>query len=869
MDLWRVARGDNPLLANLRPFVLLGSYVLLYEFGRRLNLAALGPGNGAWRLLFSARVHVALLSGVVAGTWLGQEMLRDFTIWSRYLYGFPASLLAGIGFIRYAARCIRPMLEAREYGAVRGVCQLAGGAFIAYAVFGGLVVPRADWAPAAWLNQEDFLAATGVPVQLFRAACAVVVAFSVAFTLRLFHLERSQRLRTALDQTEAALARVDRLGRHNQLLLESLAEGIFGIDREGRVTFINPAALSMLGYTQEALIGADMHALTHHSHQDGTQFSHGDCPTLQTLRDGWTRHLEGDYFWRKDGGGFPVEYHTAPIRENGEIIGAVVVFQDNMRRLRVEAELEAYRDHLEVMVARRTAELQEQEERGRLILEASANGLYGIDMAGRLVFINPAGSRMLGYARDALIGLPVHDTLHHSHADGSVFPGESCPMLVALVKGEAVRNEDDLFWRADGTSLAVATTTQPMLKEGRVVGAVVSFVDISQRKALDAARDQALLEAERLARVKSEFLANMSHEIRTPLNGVLGLAQIGMRENAGRGKASETFAKIIQSGKLLLGIINDILDYSKIEAGKLTLEAVPMRPVEVVRDVATLMHARAQAKGLQFRIRKAPDLPEVCLGDPLRLGQVLMNLLANAIKFTEAGNVTLSVARDGDALLFTVSDTGIGMSPEQIERLFRPFEQGDGSTTRRFGGTGLGLAITHRLLVLMGGTITVESEPGKGTTFCVRLPCEVTQPADVAPPKAIARADRLPLAGLRILVAEDNAVNQEVIRDLLESDGARVELADNGRIAVTRVAGSDGKDFAIVLMDIQMPEMGGHEATRRIRELDPSLPVIGQTAHAFAEEKAACLAAGMVAHIAKPIDPDQLVELILRHARRG
>ncbi|MDD5389966.1 MAG: PAS domain S-box protein [Gallionellaceae bacterium] len=870
-DLWRVVRGDTAMLATSRPFALLASYLLLYEFGRRLIAASLLSQGGFTRVLLAKQGHIVLLAGVAAGSLAGADFPLNLTIWSRYLYGFPASMLAGVGFLLYCANRIQPTLELHEFRPVWRACLVAGAAFIAYAVFGGLVVPRADWAPAAWLNQESFQESSGIPVQLFRGACAVAVAFSVAYVLRIFHLERGQHMRLARGRAEAALEQAGRLGRHNRLLLAAVAEGIFGIDHLGRATFINPAALAMLGYTEEELIGEPMHTLTHHSHPDGLHYPQGECPTHLTLKDGHTRHVDSDHFWRKDGSHFPVEYHTAQIREQGEIIGAVVVFQDSTERLRIEVELDRYRHHLEASVAQRTAQLQEAEQKSRLILETSANGLYGMDNTGKLIFINPAGGKMLGYAADDLIGRPVHATLHHTHADGTPYPASVCPMLAVLRSGEPARDDDDLFWRADGTPLPVATAAQPMIKDGRIVGAVVSFIDISQRKALDAARDQALAEAERLTRVKSEFLANMSHEIRTPLNGVLGLAQIGCRDSAGRGKASETFARIVQSGKLLLGIINDILDFSKIEAGKIEIESLPIELLTVLREVTNLMNERAQAKGLAFRIRKAPDLPAVCICDPVRLGQILINLLSNAVKFTESGSVTLGIARQGDALVFTVTDTGIGMTPEQVARLFRPFEQADGSTTRRFGGTGLGLAITHRLLQLMGGEIRVESQPGVGSRFEVRLPyLEAdleTSPASAAASAGKARESGLPLVGLNILVAEDNEVNQEVIRELLSGDGANVTLADNGRKAVECVHSQGGAAFDLVLMDIQMPEMGGHEATRRILELAPDLPIIGQTAHAFAEEKAACLAAGMVAHIAKPLDPDKLIELVLRYAR--
>ena len=375
--------------------------------------------------------------------------------------------------------------------------------------------------------------------------------------------------------------------------------------------------------------------------------------------------------------------------------------------------------------------------------------------------------------------------------------------------------------------------------------------------------------AESASRAKSEFVANMSHEIRTPLNGVLGMAQVGYRDAEAQPKARASFEQIIHSGKLLLGIINDILDFSKIEAGLLGIESVPVELIDVVRDSATLMHERIQAKGLALKIKKAPGLPAACLSDPLRLGQILMNLLSNAVKFTEQGSVTLAASREQDRLVFSVADTGIGMTPEQIDKIFKPFEQADGSTTRRFGGTGLGLTITRRIVELMGGTLSVESTPGQGSRFEVRLPyIEVDLPAPSRKGKRAPQSEPA-LLGLRVLVAEDNEINRIVLESNLRAEGAKVVRASNGREAVEWVARQGRGAFDIVLMDIQMPEMNGHEATRRILEIDPSLPIIGQTAHAFSEERLACLETGMVDHLAKPIDPEALVAAILKHARNG
>ncbi|MGE5492640.1 MAG: Cache 3/Cache 2 fusion domain-containing protein [Actinomycetota bacterium] len=375
-------------------------------------------------------------------------------------------------------------------------------------------------------------------------------------------------------------------------------------------------------------------------------------------------------------------------------------------------------------------------------------------------------------------------------------------------------------------------------------------------------------EAERLAQVRSEFLANMSHEIRTPLNGVLGMAHIGYRESEGQNKAREAFAKILNSGRLLLGIINDILDFSRIEAGKLPIDRVAFNLSETIDHAVDLVAERAREKGISLRVEKDAGLPAYCEADPLRLGQILLNVLSNAVKFTEAGGVTLAVSREGDTLILSVSDTGIGMSAEQLERIFSPFEQGDSSTTRRFGGTGLGLAITQRIVELMGGTIRAASVPGQGSTFEIRLPLAEAAAPQGLPASRPSSAGGRRLEGLSILVAEDNEINQLVLQENLAEEGARVLLAGTGREAVDRVAEQGRDAFDLVLMDIQMPDMDGYEATREILEIAPDLPVIGQTAHAGGEERGRCLAAGMAAHIAKPIDPEELVALALQHARR-
>jgi PAS domain S-box-containing protein len=533
-------------------------------------------------------------------------------------------------------------------------------------------------------------------------------------------------------------------------------------------------------------------------------------------------------------------------------------------RKQAETELDRHRQHLEELVQRRTTELLATEARATRILESAADGLYGVDSHSRITFINPAACRMLGYTPEQALGRAAHDLFHHSRADGTPYPASDCLARGAWRSGRESRIVDETYWHADGRAVPVALATHPIIEKGEIVGAVVSVVDMTMQRAAAAAREAALVAAENLARARSEFLANMSHEIRTPMNGVLGFAQIGLNHHHDPGRARNAFEKIIGSGKRLLGVVNEILDFSKIDAGKLHIEATETALDSVLDGALQLVADRARAKGLQLRLVKSANLPPTCLSDPLRLGQVLLNLLTNAVKFTAAGSITLTATRQGGQLVFSVADTGIGMTAEELDVVFNPFQQADGSTTRKFGGTGLGLAICKRLLELMQGDISVQSTPGSGSLFEVRLPyVPAVEPPGVPQALPAALPDK-PLAGISILVAEDDDINRMVLEVNLAERGARLVLVGDGAAAVDRVLGDGPTAYDVVLMDIQMPVMDGYEATRRILELAPGLPVIGQTAHAFNEDRDKCLAAGMAGFIAKPIDPHELTKLILQ-----
>ena len=386
--------------------------------------------------------------------------------------------------------------------------------------------------------------------------------------------------------------------------------------------------------------------------------------------------------------------------------------------------------------------------------------------------------------------------------------------------------------------------------------------------------DEARHAAEGANNAKSTFLANMSHEIRTPLNGVLGMAQL-LRRTGVTPKQTDYLNKIEASGRHLLEIINAILDLSKIEAGKMTLELAPVRVDEILKGVATMIVGQVRNKPVEIVVEQA-TLPAPVMGDATALRQALLNYAGNALKFTEQGSVTLraTVAADSEAevcVRFEVQDTGIGIPPERIAALFRPFEQLDGSITRRFGGTGLGLVITRKLAELMGGEAGVHSEPGRGSTFwfTARLPRSAARGSTEsnAGPSLEMRL-RQDFAGTHVLLVEDDPVNQEVAAGLLEAAGLRVERARNGREGVSCVTRSRP---SLVLMDLRMPVQDGLEATREIRRTHPAdtLPIIAMTANAFAEEKVRCREAGMDDFIAKPVDPERLHAIVLKWLERG
>ena len=801
-------------------------------------------------------------------------------------------------------------------------------------------------------------------------------------------------LSLVLDVTADHLAR-ERLEKSEKVyrtLVETSPDGILLLDMKGHFKMANQQAHHLFGIDEmddlaaislRSLIPPGQHAEFLDDPEEFTGFIiNRDLPMI-----------------RRDGSQFDAATAFTTISDSlGQPSGIVLFVRDITEKLRLDRELDAHRQNLESLVQARTLDLENARDTLAQIIDGSPVPTFVIDGSHHVTHWNDACASIVGIPAEDIIGTSDHwrgfyATRRPVMADLVI---NENPEALELLYGSKFRRSEVVegAYEAEDYFPSIGRwlffTACPLRgKDGQVLGAIETLQDNTSRKQAEMALSEAKRAAEAAAAAKAEFLANMSHEIRTPMNAVIGLAHLLLKTELG-GKQRDYVSRIQGAGQILLGLINDILDFSKIEAGQMQLENSEFRLDDVLDKVTTVVLNRAQEKGLELHYVVEPDVPPHLIGDSLRLAQLLINLIGNAIKFTTKGSVTVFFRRqltvdDRIRLEVDVQDTGIGMTPEQQGKLFQAFSQADSSITRKFGGTGLGLTICKRLTGLMQGDIWVTSQPGVGSTFSfsvtlgrgnAALPatrtrfqnalvvddnplarkvlarllekygCKASMAesgeqalqaiADAGTPfdcitidlnmpgmngleladairsrapnspqlvmvtaadtslldadprfaslhavlhkpvtaaqigqllsghavcDAAQKAD-MPLKGMQVLLVEDVPTNRLIATEMLESYGASVSTAENGRIALERVASAA---FEVVLMDIQMPEMDGLEATRRLRA-NPrwrNLPIIAMTAHAFEEERQRCLAAGMNDFITKPIDPPLLLRTLV------
>ena len=480
---------------------------------------------------------------------------------------------------------------------------------------------------------------------------------------------------------------------------------------------------------------------------------------------------------------------------------------------------------------------------------------------GERVYSSPSIERITGYTHDEFMALPPQAMV--SDADFKRVQG----VIRGLIPGGPPVHADYESIRKDGRVIWLESSYSRLGDGSNIL--LVTSRDITERKHLEIDLAKALELAETASAAKSDFLANMTHELRTPLTAIIGFAEVLRRSRDLSKTAARQVGHILDASNTLLSVVNDVLDFSRLEAGGLELDPAPFDPAAMASSCAALVEERAVAKGLVIKVKTSKGLKPMNLDGP-RLSQVLLNFLSNAVKFTAHGSITVALRQtvEGDAAVLRgeVIDTGIGIAPEHLDNIFDRFSQADAAVSRRFGGTGLGLAISRRIVERMDGRIGVDSIEGQGSTFWfeVRGPlAELAAPEEVAIP--LLEGD----AGVRLLLVEDNAVNRELIKIMLEPFGVDVETAHDG---VAGVEAMRQGHFDLVLMDVQMPVMDGLTATREIRAMEgargAATPIVAMTANVLPEQIATCLAAGMDDHLGKPINPTKLLETVARWSGR-
>jgi PAS domain S-box-containing protein len=795
---------------------------------------------------------------------------------------------------------------------------------------------------------------------------------------------------TARKRAEAALVEAEERARH---LLESVGEGILGVDHQGQVIFMNPVAEEMLGWTAADLHGIRIHDAIHYAYEDGRAYPVDQCPQRGAYEDGLECRVDGEVLWRRDGTCFPVEYIARPLMSGDAVTGAIISFRDISERRAAEEALRESRERLDFVLLAAEVGTWEWEidpdviewddmvttlyglpddlrsgpwsvfdahihpndvdvvdaaatlaietdasyevefrvvhadgsvaylaERGRVrrdeageavtlsgvtwditerrrveeelrfttfVVEHAADTVFWMAADGSLLYGNRTARESLGYSAEEFSSLMVHDI----DAD---FPIERWPEHIAELRETGSMTFESRHRRRDGTIVPVEVTAMYFEFGGEAFD--VAFCrDISERRAAEdalrrakeqtdaanrdlqvaiARANQLAVEAESANAAKSEFLANMSHEIRTPMNGVIGMTALLMDTDLDA--EQRDYAQTVNnSADALLTIINDILDFSKIEAGRLEMEVLDFDLRTTVEDTCDLPALQAQAKGLELIALVEPDVPSALRGDPGRLRQVLTNLLGNAVKFTEHGEITVTVGLveetdDRATLRFSVRDTGIGINPGKADGLFEAFTQADASTTRRFGGTGLGLAISKRLVELMGGGIGVDSELGAGSTFWFTATLSRQDPSSFVAPEDL-DTDRI--TGARILAVDDNETNRKVVAGMLETWGCRHDEVDSAAVAldVLHAAVEQGEPYDVAVLDMMMPETDG-EALGRLIKADSDIAgvhLVMMTSMGSRGDAGRLERLGFAAYLTKPVKQSQLFDCLMVVMHRG
>ncbi|MGZ5779428.1 MAG: ATP-binding protein [Burkholderiaceae bacterium] len=626
-------------------------------------------------------------------------------------------------------------------------------------------------------------------------------------------------------------------------MVDTVKGAIMVVDSSSLVLIdVNRSTSQMLGYERDELIGQPV-ALVECSLQD--VFFWEDLKAQPRFEG--ARIIESEWL-TLNGVSFPVEKCVTSYAE-GDSTYWVIHVEDLTLRRKIEEE--------QLFL---TSQLQAS-------FEATAEGIMVADLYGNIVNMNRRFAEMWQLADDVLASRSEVQVIGQMLA--CLNNREEFSERLASLLDNAQSESEDVLSLADGRY--IVCVSKPQFQREHLMGRVFSFRDITAMKhaetSLVAARDA----AQQANQVKSQFLSQMSHELRTPLNSIIGFAQLLEMESDG--STREQLTTIARTGKHLLSIINEILDLSKIEAGRIEIECIPFSPIQILLDVAALLEMQIREKGLQFKIHYAFPLPSIIHSDPTRFRQILLNLYTNALKYTEDGSIEVQVSCKDESLTIAIVDTGIGISSVQQKKLFAAFSQADSSTTRRYGGTGLGLYISDQFAQLLGGSITVESEPGVGSKFQFSINTgslagiDMLQSLDDIKPVATSNEQApfevIQLEG-KVLLAEDGIDNQRLFSAYMSKAGLDVTVVENGSLAVEKALSGD---FDLILMDMQMPIMGGLEATTILRGAAYPKPIVTVTANVMTEDIEQYLAAGCTDYLSKPIDRDKFFQMLGKYLK--
>jgi PAS domain S-box-containing protein len=646
-----------------------------------------------------------------------------------------------------------------------------------------------------------------------------------------------------ITQSKEAQERLQRALDFDQTVMLSMGEGLYTVDSEGRVTFMNPAAQRILGWTLDEVMGRRMHDVIHHSRSDGTPFPAEECEGLQVLREGRTMNEYQDVFIRKDGTFFDVVYSSSPLRGDGKINGLVVVFRDITERNRAEEEIR-FQAHL---------------------LDAVEQAVIATDLNGTIIFWNSFAKTLYGWSAAEALGANILDL-----TPAPAMREQATDILACLQAGQSWSGEFDVQ-RRDGTFFPALINDSPIVdSKGKLIGIVGVSTDNTLRRRAEEERENLLLrerearaQAEEANRLKDEFLATLSHELRNPLNVVIGYSEILRRSHANSKhefvvKAAETIRRNALAQSQL---VSDLLDLSRLQMGKLSLDRQPVSLSTVITEAAETVSADLKAKRITLSVDLDPEIL-VVEGDSIRLGQIAWNLLNNAVKFTPAnGEIKVTLAQEGEDAKLVVADSGQGIAPEFLPHVFEIFRQADASSSRRQGGMGIGLALVKQLTELHDGRVQADSAGvDRGARFSVWIPLYKEGTSAL-------RSEHVGATGaLRskfILVVDDSTESTDMLGKLLEIEGAFVDLARSGAEALEI---ANKKRFDLVISDISMPEMDGYQLLSELRKLPQmeNVPAVALTGYGRTADIERAHAEGFAQHLTKPLDIDQLL-LIVRH----